>query len=181
MTIRLTIIFLTLIGILSFSHVACGQTKHKSHYKTKHKQNNKLHFDTSKTAIIHFDNSVSYPFSNNYVQASLTQNDIYLIDSLLDKYVAKYNNSLKLNYDSIEHGDMHAPIDLKNNIYKKQLLVVKNSQGEKEVWVNCLCETYDNKWKTEIILIEDGGNCYFNFKINLKTKKYYNLIINGNA
>jgi hypothetical protein len=29
--------------------------------------------------------------------------------------------------------------------------------------------------------VEDGGNCYFNFKINLITKKYFDLGVNGVA
>jgi hypothetical protein len=59
---------------------------------------------------------------------------------------------------------------------------VTNKKGEKEVWVNCFCDTWNsNRWKTEILFVEDGGNCYFNFRINLATKKYHDLGVNGEA
>ncbi len=47
--------------------------------------------------------------------------------------------------------------------------------------MNSFCTTLDNRWKTEFILVDDGGNCFFNFKINLTTKKYYELNVNGKA
>ena len=31
------------------------------------------------------------------------------------------------------------------------------------------------------MIVDDGGNCYFNFKINLTTKKFYDLRVNGEA
>ena len=47
--------------------------------------------------------------------------------------------------------------------------------------MNCFCETSDNSWKSYIRLVDDGGNCVFNFKINLKTKLFYGLVVNGEA
>lgn len=84
-----------------------------------------------------------------------------------------YNNSLDKDHKQWS-------IDLIKFNYRKQLIAVTNKTGEKEVWVNCFCNTWDNdRWKTEMMLVADGGNCYFNFKINLTTKKYYDLGVNG--
>jgi len=68
--------------------------------------------------------------------------------------------------------------------YKRQYIPVINSKGEKEIWVNCFCGGWnalnmDNK--REVLSVMDGGNCYFNFKVNLKTKKWYNFMVNGAA
>ena len=134
-----------------------------------------IHFDTSKTAIIPFNENDIYPFDNSYKPSVLTQDDMNKVDSLLIVCVVDYNNSLDKDHKEWS-------IDLKKYNYRKQLVVVTNNKGEKELWVNCFCETWDsNKWKTEIMLVEDGGNCYFNFKINLTTKKVYGLGVNGVA
>ena len=132
-------------------------------------------FDTSKTAIILFDPKSSYPFDTSNKPSLLTQKDIYDVDSLLVVCVTEYNNSLDKEHK--ERG-----IDLKKYNYKKQLIVVRNKKGEKEVWVNCFCKTeeYPN-WKKNILLMLDGGNCYFNFKLNLTTKHFYKLLVNGEA
>jgi len=72
-------------------------------------------------------------------------------------------------------------IVLKN--YIRQYIPFLNKKGEKQVWINCACwkseyekETY---WKKRIIKVADGGNCYFNMYVNIKTKKAYNLYFQG--
>ena len=136
-------------------------------------KSNVLQFDTSKTAILQFVPSVIHS-DTTYKPTTYTQNDIYLVESLFVKCVNHFNKSLGKKFKS-------ESINLKNNNYRKQLIFVKNKKGEKEVWVNCFCETSNANWKTEFVGVSDGGNCYFNLKINLATKKYYNLRINGEA
>lgn len=135
-------------------------------------QSTDIQFDTSKTTVIPF-NQIGYPFNNLYKPATLTQEDIITIDSFLVVCVTDYNNSLGKDHKQWS-------IDLKKYNYRKQLIVATNKKGEKEVWVNCFCQTFDNeRWKTEIILVTDGGNCFFNFKISLTTKKYYEFSVNS--
>jgi hypothetical protein len=135
----------------------------------------KLEFDTSKTTIIPFVQEQHYPFDKSYKSATLTQEDIDDIDSLVIACVGEYNNSFDKDHKQ-------KIIDLIKYSYRKQLIVATNRKGEKEVWVNCFCDTWgSDRWKTEIMIVDDGGNCYFNFKINLKTKKYYDLGVNGEA
>lgn len=104
----------------------------------------------------------------------MTQVDIDQVDSLLFVCVNDYNNSLTEGHD-------YAKIDLIGQVYQKQLMVVKNSKGEKEVWVNCFCSNLPQSWTTEVHMVEDGGPCFFNFKINIATKVIYDLMVNGSA
>jgi hypothetical protein len=175
MTQRYYITILTVGFCLTNTLVFYGQSQNKTAGQIINKSSNNLQFDTSKTAIISFDKKGNYPFNNSYKSTTLTQNDIYNVDSLLIACTTDYSNSLdKDNKEWI--------IDLKNNNYRRQLIVVTNKKGEKEVWVNCFCDTWrSDRWKTEIIIVDDGGNCYFNFKINLTTKKFYALVVNGIA
>jgi hypothetical protein len=101
---------------------------------------------------------------------------LYLIDSFLIKAVNDFNIWQRKN-----NPNHPWKIDLKSNYYRKQLLTVTNKKGEKEVWVNCFCGTYTMNWKSEIVSVEDGAGCYFNFKINLNTKVYYDFIVNSAA
>jgi hypothetical protein len=173
MTTRSYINILTIAFCLTIALSSCGQSQTK---KVNQVANNKAdQIDNSKTAVIAFDKKGNYPFDNTFNPASLTQKDIYYIDSLLIACVTDYNNSLDKDHKEWS-------IDLKKNNYRKQLIAVTNKKGEKEVWVNCFCHTWDNSnWKTNILLVDDGGNCYFNFKINLATRKFYDLGVNGEA
>jgi len=71
----------------------------------------------------------------------------------------------------------------KSKQYSKQCIVKINKNGEKEVWVNCFFNNdfSVSDWKQNILQVEDGGEYFFNFKINISNKKYYKLIINGLA
>lgn len=165
---------LTIAFCLTIALNSCGQTQDKksTHLSSDTKS---IQIDTSKTAIISFDKNGNYPFDNSFTPTTLTQDDLNSIDSLLIACVTDYNNSLDKDHKEWS-------IDLKKYNYRKQIIAVTNQKGEKEVWVNCFCHTWDNNnWKKDILLVHDGGNCYFNFKVNLATKKFYDLGVNGEA
>lgn len=131
--------------------------------------------DTSTFVIISFDSSRNFPFNNKCKQADLTKNEIENIDSVLKKCVEDYNSLYQ------GENETYFKIDLINEQYKRQYVPIVNEKGEKEVWVNCFCHSFDDDWKKNILIVDDGGSCFFNFKINLVTKKCYEFYVNGLA
>lgn len=132
--------------------------------------------DTIKIAVLPFIPEMNFPFDSSHKAATLTPMEFKTIESLLITCVNKYNYSL------YKKDRQWMSIDLEKTNYGRQIIAVINQKGEKEVWVNCFCTTPgDERWKSDILFVADGGNCYFNFKINLRTKRYYNLIVNGEA
>jgi hypothetical protein len=116
----------------------------------------------------------------------LKPKDLAKLDSLLKGTINKYNQEQELIYiDEVNRHPLDSldkryfVIDLK--LYKRQYVVTVNTNGEVEVWVNCFCSYWDRDWKKEVIYVCDGGNCYFNLKINLTTGKCYDLYVNGSA
>lgn len=171
MTFRSRIHIMAFVFCLAIVFTACGQTISKG--SDQKINNQKIQVDTSTTAIISFDKNGSYPFDSTCNPSALTQDELNGIDSFLVACISDYNHSLKKD-------NVAGSIDLKKYNYHKQLVAVTNKKGEKEVWVNCFCDSLCcGNWKTNIIMVEDGGNCYFNFKINLTARKFYALIVNG--
>jgi hypothetical protein len=160
--------FLTFL-LLTPGLISCGQSINKSNSE----QTNAtiLAFDTSKIAILPFHNTLGWPFKD-CGPAELTTKDIALIEAILTKCIEE-------NKPIVEKKFRNFTIDLKR--YKRQYTAVTNKKGEIEIWINCFCETFGRDWKTNQILVKDGGNCYFNVKINLTTGKYYDFMINGEA
>ena len=117
-------------------------------------------FDTTRFAIIRYD-STYYAVFKNDKPATFTVTDFLLTDSILNGVIIKNN------------------IDIKR--YKRQYVAVINNKGDKEIWINFFCNDWDKDWKKEIIIIKDGGDCFFYLKINLTTKTCYDFMINGNA
>jgi len=120
----------------------------------------KPHFDKSKIAFIYYDQSRIF---KNATQANLNEIELLEVEKILKKCIAESKISINVNK------------------YYRQYIVVKNDKGEKEIWLNCFCNVSNLNWKKEVIHVSDGGNCYFNLKINLSLKTCYNLIVNGEA
>lgn len=129
-----------------------------------------ISYSTAKSSIpfVKEDSSVitDSPAKNSI---DLNQRDLAVIDQQINRAVRDYNNQ-KVN----------TSIDLKN--YKRQYVAYTNSKKQKEVWVNCFCQNGDNdEWKSEIIEVRDGGNCYFNLKVIISQKIYIEFSVNGIA
>ena len=58
----------------------------------------------------------------------------------------------------------------------------QEEKGRKYVLVNALCHK-DQRWNLEkqVVVIFDGGSCFFHLKFDPQTRRYYDLIINGEA
>ena len=58
--------------------------------------------------------------------------------------------------------------------YFRQYIAAINSAGEKLVWINFICEQYyDPEFEIFIAEFADGGNCFFEVKVNLTKKDCY--------
>lgn len=144
--------------------------------------------DTSNYAIFILD--TSHSFSSWYLGSNkprdLNSSELLKIDTILAKSIAEYNQfqEKQIKYSLAKDPKLklevnNYTIDLK--YYKRQYVPSINTFGEKEVWVNCLCITSSYQWRTSLIHVEDGGNCYFNVILNLTTGNYNNLSVNGDA
>ena len=116
-----------------------------------------------------------------------TIDNLAVIDRQVKKAVEDHNRGMREHLKKMKIEDPTLTlrvedfmIDIRN--YKRQYIAYINSKNEKEVWVNCFCETWDNDvWKFKIVEVRDGGNCYFNLKINLEQKAYFEFCLNGTA
>jgi hypothetical protein len=170
MTTLKTKYYFLLIFFLTLLFIDCGQKDNK--IKNITSVTKTFRVDTSMIAIIPFDKISSYIFDKNCKPYFLTHDDLLEIERLFQSCIDDYNKKL-------------SPKD-KNNFSifgsnKRQYVAVINQKGEKEVWLNYLCETNGDSWKKGISIVKDGGSCYFHLKVNLTKKIYYDLSVNGVA
>ncbi len=154
--------------------------------KGNQKQNtNKISIDTSVIAVLPFATKKPWIFKGNK-QVDLTMDDLQNIETILIKSINDYNIEKEKEFNKINDNYPEYKLDKKNFIidltrYKRQYIATINSKGAKEIWINCFCRNRNLDWRRETVTVKDGGNCYFNLKINLKTGQYYDLTINGEA
>ena len=124
--------------------------------------------------ILEFNPEWYWIFENSEpIATDLQLNEISKIEPILEKAISEHNSKLE--------KDSRWALGLQR--YKRQYVAVINEKGEKEVWINFFCkEDFEYlDWKKELIIVNDGGNCYFNLKVKLTKGEYYDLHINGVA
>ena len=158
--------------------ISCNQpAKHPEHVRKKIPVEFKL--NKSDYAILPFDKSWTW-IPKKARPATLSEAELIEIEKVLEKAVKENNEK--------QQGNPQMQIQLEDK--KRQYIPYINEKGEKLVWINFFCyDPTDNKagtladtvWLTEPVIVFDGGNCYFSILINLTTRSYSNLSINGYA
>ncbi|TQD34036.1 hypothetical protein [Haloflavibacter putidus] len=134
---------------------------------------------------------LKYHKDNNWIfenakPTNLTEREMEEIEPILIKAIAEHNENQRKYL--LDHNEQHPEyqwtetgfeIQIEKDYYRQYVPVI-DKNGDKVIWINFLCN-YDESYETEIPLIQDGGNCYFNLKINLTKKTYYELGINSVA
>lgn len=168
--------------------IACGKKEKQTTGKIISNviiSNDIIRIDTSSIAIIQFDTTHHWLF-DNAKPTDLNQTDLKEIERILIACISNYNPEQKKQFEefSTEYPNLYFQLTdfiIELEEYKRQYVPVINKNGEKEIWINCFCNTWDMNWRKELIIVDDGGNCYFRLKINLTKNEYYDFMVNGVA
>jgi hypothetical protein len=175
---RLIFIFLILIS-------SCNENKKTEKIESGEKTQPEFKLAKSDFVILTYQTEWYWVFKNAK-PTELTQSELIEIENILKTLVKENNKAQKIGL--IEHNKNYPEnqrttpaYELKIDGFKRQYVPIINDKGQKEVWINFFCDDTgaEEYWKTEIMIVDDGGNCYYNLKINLDTKEYYELRING--
>ena len=127
-----------------------------------------LKIDTLQYVVLKYKGG-RYPKFDSVSASDLSIVEIDTVFSSLKRAIQVYNLSARNKIFTIR--------DLR--VYKFQFIPVLNVKGEKIVWINAFCDAFENDWKKDIVLVMDGGNCYFTARINLATERVFALGTNG--
>lgn len=66
-------------------------------------------------------------------------------------------------------------------MYTRQYVGIYNDKGQRVIWINCLWKKSGNNdlIPKQIVKVSDGGNYYWNIKVNLDTHELYELYGNS--
>ncbi|MDP4204015.1 MAG: hypothetical protein Q8861_15135 [Bacteroidota bacterium] len=131
-------------------------------------------------------------FPKDYQLFQLNQSEISECERILKIFINQYNikgkaklDSLKKRYNTpkyqhIQFFKNQFYIDLKK--YGRQYIAVKDKHSHTIVYINCFCNPSEFSYrKQEWVQVEDGGNCFFQIKIDLNDKKVIDFKENGVA
>jgi hypothetical protein len=129
--------------------------------------------DTSIYAILNYDSSVDMAMDEKFNKAkptTLSIAEVNDMEPLIDSSYQDYNGH-----------NMHRQLVAPLSAYRRQYVAVINALGQKEVWINFFCSFFNTDWKHHVLIVDDGGICFFQLRINLSSKKAGELIPNGVA
>lgn len=169
-----------LISLILFSF-SCANNENKKNINDKKNDDKSGNTETGKNDVDLKPNQTVIPapvkmewaFGRNYKQYNPTIDDIKTAEDVLKDCFTKEAS-----------GTVNLFFGRKLEDYNMQFVGGELEGGDKIIWVNCFCSTETEilkKWKTDIVYVADGGNCFFNVKINLKKREYYGLMVNGMA
>jgi len=137
--------------------------------------------------ILKYDDSYHYIFPEECQPADLSEEEIVECEVLLNLFIVDYNAKATKRFHEMskDHPELKFNIEdftIGLQDYGRQYMTVILHNGTKMVYVNCFCNPsgFDYREK-ELVVVMDGGNCFFNFKVNLKEKKMFDFIENGVA
>ena len=165
--------------------------------QTKKEDKSKITVDTSKIAIIPYaptSEGQKWLFKNS-TPAKLNFSELNKAEEIFMKFIRNHNAENEKSFKEFRAKHPDGIIKTKDyvldfsdgkitdgfiydSIFVRQYIPVRNKNGEKEIWINCLCNTHNYKWKKELIrLYSPPYNCYFELKINLNTGTYYDFVM----
>ena len=167
--------------------ISCSSNSDRNTYETIN-EGDGVGFKVSDSLYVIFQDSsnLRWIFENSEL-TKLNQKELVEIENIIQKAIDDNNkkqkrflaerNSAHPNNQWTETG-----YELSTEGYYRQYMAVLNERGEKEVWINFFCDVWGStNWRSDILIVDDGGNCYFNLKVNLAKGTYYDLRINGYA
>lgn len=165
----------------------CQQKEQKSTLEEPIEQPPTFSLDTSTFKIFEYDSSYYWIFPKNSVNAKLTTEDLIISEQLLNNEIRTFNeegqirkDSLKKKFPNYQFFENQFSINLEE--YRRQYIVVTAPTGEKLLHINFFCGPDGFEyWKDEYVIVDDGGNCFFQVIINISKKKLVEFYVNGVA
>lgn len=97
--------------------------------------------------------------------------------SQIEALEAHLQDISKLKSDDTPNGKQ---IDHPDRYLRQYVAVIQG--GEPLIYINALCNVHSNPdWRHRLILVSDGGNCYWQAWYDPATATYFDLTINGRA
>jgi hypothetical protein len=126
----------------------------------------------SNYVVIKNETLVKTIHGENAIACDLDNSEIIEIENILEEAVG-YDYSKDLS----EQGIFKVPVFE----YGRQYIPTINNEGEKVVWINLFCDKIEPIPIDKLIIVMDGGRCYFRITVNLNKLTYSNLVFNGFA
>lgn len=158
-----------------FAVLGCGskvETKQTNQQKEVPKEQSKTDLKSNQV-IIEADVSPLGVFAKNSKIWKPSESDVSAAEKVL-----------LFAFDDQKRGTVNRVLGKKPDDYNQQYIGAEYENGDKCVWINCFCKSQESDfkdWKTKLVFVKDGGNCFINVLVNLTKNTYEEFNVNGNG
>lgn len=100
-----------------------------------------------------------------------TVKEVQTLEKQLDTYLPQQQDA----FDGSK-----IPIEERLPTYKRQYWgVLKNEK--RVIFVNFFCNALHYDWTYQEVIVDDGGDCYFQIQYDVETGTFFDLYVNGSA
>jgi hypothetical protein len=145
------------------------------HVNTGTLEYSKLKYDTNRITIFKWD-TTKYLFPNNSDPLPLTQEDLFIVDSLLRDAIDSFNNHISPSlYQAFDRIFAIDSFIIKQERYRYQYFPIKNVNGQRVMTIIGFSVDFQ-PWKTEVYKPSDHyGMRMLELNVNLLEKTRDNL------
>ncbi len=132
--------------------------------------------------MISFD-QWAFPIEGEFRKWKPDAKQVEQAECILQNYLLKEGHLWSRTIDSAYSVEDFSTADGMIEIYwhYRQYSGAMNGKEEELVWINAFCNPSNGNWKHGWIWVLDGGDCYWQAVINLKTRKVEVFEVNGDA
>ncbi|MEP4598013.1 MAG: hypothetical protein ABJZ92_17525 [Cyclobacteriaceae bacterium] len=137
--------------------------------------------------MLKYNSTFYWIFPENSVNAQLTDKDLNISEPLLNAEIRKFNEDGQIRKDSLNRQfpnyqfyEEQFSINLQD--YRRQYVIGTTPTGDKLLHINFFCGTEGFEyWKDDYVIVDDGGNCFFQVLINISKIELLEFSVNGVA
>jgi|GEM_PF-6869499 len=125
----------------------------------------------------------AFPIEGEFRQWKPDAKQVEQAECILQDYLLDEGHRWSRTIDSAYSVEDFSKADGQIEIYwhYRQYSGVKGANEEELIWINAFCDPSHGNWKRGRIWVLDGGDCYWQAVINLKTRKVEVFEVNGDA
>ena len=125
------------------------------------------------------EDSIYFKLDRSLQKYTPTQEEIQKAKELSNNFI----KSLERKRKSKKNGKLGSILEYNLDEYFRQYIGFVDKHGKKIILIYAFCSSFGeaHDLKHNVVLVFDGGSCFYNIKINLETNKCYDFSVNGDT
>lgn len=130
--------------------------------------------DTALYTVLHYKPYMQRMIGESFIKATadtLTASGVNALEVVVDSMYRAFSNDLRKTPKSLR------PLTR----YRRQYLAIRDGKGRRLLWINFHCTTLTADWKHDVVVVDDGGGCFFRILVDRSKRKVISRSVNGVA